>query len=214
MLHASPRPRSRPRRRRAGAHTLVVVLVALSTACVPALRGRSSPARNWATTRDSVRVATDSARWDVADRWLAQFLAQHPRTAQAGEARLWRVLIQLEPGNRQGGPRRALALIDSLATAADPAGQSQLMLLRHIARDYDEALRRAETLAREIAQAREALADAEQRPQPDPRPAPEPRALAEEVRRLRGGLAATRDSLSKANAELERVRKRIAAPRP
>lgn len=210
-------PRSRSSLRPAVSARLVLLLSLSAAGCAPALFGRRpSATRDWRATSDSARVASDSGRFDAADRWLAQFLARHPSAPQAPGARIWRVLLQLEPGNQQGGARRAMALVDSLGGSADPVTMEQLQLLRHVARLQDELSQRVDAQAREIAQAREALADVAERqatPQRPERP-PEPRALAEEVRRLREALSTSREELAKANAELERVRRRLAAPRP
>jgi hypothetical protein len=156
-------------------------------------------------TRASQEVL--ASRYGIADKMLADFAAQHPATAEGAEAGYWRALYKLDPANQTATPRDAAALLDSyLAAPSNVEHRAEATTLRRIAASLD----------------RGAAASAATAGSPSGTPATtspgstaagaglpqtKPDARDEELQRLR-------DELAKANAELERIRRRLAQPKP
>lgn len=136
--------------------------------------------------------------YSAADRVLADFVAQYPGTPQALSATLHRALYKADPANQIATAREATAVLDSaLATPLDSAGRVDVRALRRVT----TALERAATLAASGGgSSGTSTADSNAR-------ADDNKSTTEEVQRLRNELA-------KANAELERIKKRVAQPKP
>jgi hypothetical protein len=159
-------------------------------------RGREP---GFAETLSQARALADGGRFEESDRALERYAMQHPRSADAVETLYWRAVIALDPSNQRGSIDTAAALLDEyLLSPLRLAHLSEATALRSLARE-------AAQLARVQQALRQARADA--RPSGDtsePRPGDE---ASREVQRLR-------DELAAAQAELERIRKRLANPRP
>ena len=128
------------------------------------------------------------SRYDVADRVLTGFAQRFPGSPEALEVTYWRAVYKLDPGNGAAS-REAVALLDSyLATA--PGGQHRVeaSAMRRLATTIES---RTAALAAQAAM---------------PVPKAEDKSREEEILRLR-------DELSKANAELERIKLRLSRPR-
>lgn len=138
-------------------------------------------------------AAAREGRYDAADRMLADFALQYARTGEAADARYWRALYRADPDNETASARDATAVVDSaLALPLDSAQRSNFLALRRIA------------VAMELAGAPEPAARSnggQSSTKPDDRPP------SDEVQQLKSELA-------KANAELERIKKRVAQPKP
>lgn len=152
-----------------------------------------SPARSeWTTTLPQVTLEAQASRYAAADRLLSDFAARHPGSAEAAETIYWRALYRLDPANPASSPHEAVALFDSyLGSPAAGAHRAEATALRRLASAVETRLASAGTSAAP-AQAQPAAAD---------------KARDEELQRLR-------DELAKANAELERIRRRLAQPKP
>lgn len=177
------------------------------------------PVREWPAALQAVKEAARAGRYAQADSVLAQFESRYSTSHEGREAAYWRALLLADPANPQASPSEAVRAINRYF-----AGRST-------AETYDEAnilrriLQRADSLTRELDQTRRLIAEAQEAaseprvvtvPVPTPaapvesrdtRPARPNRNLVEEVRRLR-------DELSKANQELDRVKKRLSEQRP
>jgi outer membrane protein assembly factor BamD (BamD/ComL family) len=200
--------------------SILLLTVLTATGCTQRpLFLQPGPMREWPATLQAVKEAARAGRYAQADSILAQFESRYPTSYEGREAAYWRALILADPANPQASPAEAVRAINRYF-----AGRST-------AETYDEAtilrriLQRQDSLTRELDQARKLIAEAQeaaveprvvtvQVPTPaapaesrDIRPARENRNLVEEVRRLR-------DELSKANQELDRVRKRLSEQRP
>jgi hypothetical protein len=145
-----------------------------------------------ATLRQADSEAT-SMRFGVADRLLAEFAEMHPDTPEALETAFWRALFKLDPTNQTATRRDAAALLDGYLNGNTVVAHRGAAL----------ALRRLATADRPVAAAPTTQPTQAAAATPAPAPAPS----AEEVQRLR-------DELAKANAELERIRKRLSQPNP
>jgi hypothetical protein len=141
---------------------------------------------------------------------LADFATHHSATPDAVEATYWRALFRMDPTNRRTSLSTAMLSLDSYLADSRPRQHvAEAMVLRRIAGQLD-GLNRASVTA--STQAKEfAAAAKEPKTQPtDVRPdaaktteVPSPADL--EIKRLK-------DELAKANAELERIRRRLAPP--
>ena len=128
---------------------------------------------------------------------LADFAAQYPGTPQALAAIVRRALYKADPANPTATAHDATVLLDStLAMPLDSAGRADARALRRITM----SLARAAALASSASESSTSSADSSARPD-------DAKSSSDEVQRLRNELA-------KANAELERIKKRVAQPKP
>lgn len=149
---------------------------------------------HWASTLREVRAALAEGRGQRADSMLTAFRAQYGAAAQSAEALYWRALARLD--NAEPGVASRAALADLDAYRASTAAEHRV-----------EAL----TLRRTLAQldSLRALQVVPDRQQPVTHPAlvsrDSLRVRDEELLRVRADAAALQ-------AELDRVRRRLAAP--
>lgn len=175
-------------------------------------RSRITPQAHWMIVRDSLVVAMDSGRYDAANRMLASFSAANAGSPYAADAMYWRAMLHLDPRNGGANAATAIALLDTAATRpAFVERHAEIALARRVARQLGELTQRNEQLAQEIAKARDIAAGTQQRAPGERTPEPQ-RALGEEVQRLREELAKAVADRDRAQAELERVRRRLARP--
>lgn len=179
-----------------------MLVAALSlTGCTALIRASHTPnqppaAEAWAQARAVAASQVGAGSYAAADRALADFAARYPRTPEALSATLRRAVYMADPANGEATARGATALLDSaLAQPLDSAGRSDARALRRITM----ALQRVATLSAEGG------ANASS-PDSSARSADE-KANSDEIQRLRTELA-------KANAELERIKKRVSQPKP
>src|SRR5690606_36413322 len=67
----------------------------------------------WAATLSDVKADVARARYAAADSAIASFLELHPGTPQSADALFWRAVLELDPANSAGSPRRALVAVDA-----------------------------------------------------------------------------------------------------
>lgn len=171
---------------------------------------QASPAREWNATLAQARVAADSGRYAVAEHELSQYALQHPGSDGARESLYWRALFQMGMTADSVAPRRAVATLEQYLTMPEAERRTEAAVMLTVAKDHAALARESAAKEREIAEIRAALGRAQERPvaaagTPD-QPASD-RGLAQEVERLKS-------ELSRANAELERIRKRLAGQQP
>ena len=139
-------------------------------------------------------MEVQAGRYGIADRLLSDFASQYAGTTEAKDAWYWRALYRADPANRIVSSDGAVAVIDSaLVLPLDSAQRANFQSLRRIALAQRAVAPAAATAAGAAAS--------------DSMPKSEDRASSDEVLRLRSELA-------KANAELERIKKRVAQPKP
>lgn len=164
-----------------------LTLAACRPTVPPAASAQPAITSAWSSTLARALEDALAARFAAADRALADYAERFPRTPEANDAGYWRALLKLDPTNTTASARDALALLDAYL-ALSPA-----------------ATHRAEaTTLRRIAAAMDARAVASATPAP-PVPHVDERAHTEEILRLR-------EELSRANAELARIKRRLANP--
>lgn len=158
-----------------------------------------------ATTLQQAEREAGASRFGVADRLLSAFAETHADTPEAVETNYWRALFKLDPTNLTATPGDAIALLDAyLGSSTTVAHAASATALRRSAL----ALSRAALVAAAPAVAPSAAPSA---PEPRSEPRPDTRAADkardEELQRLK-------EELAKANAELERIKKRLSQPNP
>jgi hypothetical protein len=172
----------------------VALLCAAVAACS---RGQVStlaePASHSEWSATLVQASTDASagRYGVADRVLSDYATRYPASPDAAEALYWRAMYRLDPANQSASPREAAAMLDSYLGVSGVPHRAEAQALRRIA----GALERRE---------QPAAGNTSAAPKPDAAP---DKAKDDEIQRLK-------DELSKANAELERIKRRLAQPKP
>jgi len=197
-------------RRRAGLVTRACGALALvglaACAGLPPIRQRP-PTRSvvdsaWAATFADARAAFGAREFARADRTLAAFAARFPNSSAAAEAAYWRALVHLEPANRAADRATAAAALDAYRSTDPPrphmleAGVLRAMMAQMDSLRLELVLERtaaaaaagAATVARSALVPRDSL-----------------RVRDEELARVRAEAAA-------AQAELDRVRRRLTTP--
>lgn len=167
-------------------------------------------AREWPAALSAAQQRAATGRIESADSLLAAFAVRYPGTAEGTESLFWRAAFELDPTNRVGSSASALALLDAyISTAPTGAHRTEAMILRRITGRVDELTRLAASAMSTAQDASAAAANANARAaegKPDVSPKPADAAAQDaEIKRLR-------DELAKANAELERIRRRLAQP--
>ncbi|MDB4907545.1 MAG: hypothetical protein JWO05_2329 [Gemmatimonadetes bacterium] len=183
----------------------VVVTVACSlsvSACHPAvgISTLSTPQRDWATSFSAAQRAASEGRLDRADQLLGDFAARNPRTSEAREALYWRALWHLQGET----PAAGLATIGSMLDAYLAPGEPLLH------RDEATALRRLATQVESLTRIQTSL----ERSSPAPVAGAAGATGAKDSKDQSAEIARLKDDLAKANEELERIKKRLASPRP
>ena len=148
-----------------------------------------SPARNWAVVRDSAQRASASGHFEEADRSLAEFARRYPSSPEAGECMYWRALLMLDPANPAGPGAAASAFDAYLRRPGDLPHRNEALSLRAVALRLDSL---SGPRAKPAEGANTDHADA---------------AHEEELKKLRLELKATQE-------ELDRIKRRLVAPKP
>ena len=112
----------------------------------------------------------------------------------------WKAVLHLDAGNKNGTTDSALKYLDAyLARDTTQRHRLEAMILRRLARDAMQ-LARVEAALQQVKTTETARAPSESAPKRDEE-------ALKEIQRLK-------DELAKANEELERIRKRLASPKP
>jgi hypothetical protein len=148
-----------------------------------------SAASEWPATYVKVMTEARESRLAAAEKALTDFAQRFPGSPEAAEVPYWRAVLTLDPANATS-MRQSMAMLDTYLASA-PSGMHRL----------EAATMRRLGLALE--QRNAALAAIP----PAVVPRPDDKAREEEVQKLR-------DELAAANAELDRIRRRLARPRP
>lgn len=160
-----------------------------------------SPTLEWISALSEAQRAVEESRFDSADAVLANFANRRKGTPEAREATYWRAVFLLHPKNRISSIREAALHLDEyLAESPSPANVSQARALRGMAVMVD-SLDAALRVARQRADS-----EAEETAKPAVDTGREEE-LQKEIEQLK-------EQLEKANAELDRIKKRLTAPRP
>jgi hypothetical protein len=168
----------------------VGVIAVLATGCSSRSKAPSAPApaQAYAEVLKDAEERVQKGDHAGADRILADFALKLPGTEEATEIAFWRALYMVDPANKRTSiPEGIRALDIYLATPGTRWYRSQAEVLRRTAQSV-QALRTA-TQAQPRVVGRDTVFVTRE----------------EEI-------AVLRDQLAKANAELERIRRRLANP--
>lgn len=172
----------------------IVALCAMVGGCqsLPpqSLAPATSASSEWQATMAQSSQDASAGRYQAAERVLADFAARYPASNEATESMFWRALYKLDPGNTAAAPRDAMVLLDGYAQAPQAHHRGEGVVLRRVAATLDARVVAAVTAPPVAALAR-----------------PEDKAKDEELLRLK-------DELAKTTAELERIKRRLASPKP
>jgi hypothetical protein len=160
---------------------------------------------NWADAEVMAQVDAANGQFAAADSVLSGFALRHQGSREALETAYWRAVYALDPQNRGGSMTDAMALLDGYL--GDPRPREHVVeatTLRRIAAELQELHRTAAVSASEAREANKDAASAKAAAA-DAKSADANNSDAAEVKRLR-------EELAKANAELERIKKRLAPP--
>ena len=165
-------------------------LVIATDGCAAANRWRQPASeRAWSQTRGLVQRHVTEGRWGAADSTLVDFVRDHAASPEASEARYWRAFYLLDPANPKASPRTAAGLLEQyLAEQASPPHATEAATLRRAALTLD-------SLGTMVASADSARAGVSARE----------KAALDEAQKLK-------DELARTQAELERIKKRLASP--
>ena len=129
-----------------------------------------------------------------------KFLRRSPGEPAASDSLYWKALTHLDAANQRGSTDSALKFLDVyLAGGTQQAHRLEALTLRRLARD-----------AMQLARVEAALQAKSAEPARTSGEAPAPRRDEEAVKEIQR----LKEELAKANEELERIRKRLATPKP
>jgi len=197
---------------RAGRSTrfaIALLSLALTSGCATLgfAHGRGgSSAGTWEDVTATARGYASRGEFQSADSLLADFAARHPGTPEALETAYWRGVYMLDPNNRTASLTDAMASLDGYLTDTRPRQHLvEAQTLRRIATRLQALNRAAASSASEAREANAAAANANAKAADSKSDAGSSADAQAEIRRLR-------EELNKANAELERIKKRLAPP--
>ena len=184
--------------------TFAALMLGAANACVtvrPPSFLRPAPERDWPSALATAEARVSEGRYAAADSALSRFAARYPGSAEAFESAYWRALFSMDPKNTNGSISTAVGYLDAYLVGLYPRKHRQeAFALRAIAGQIDEGRN-----ALALAQTRDANPHLGSVRIDVPKPTPDPGAAEAEIKRLK-------DELAKANAELERIRRRLAQP--
>jgi len=163
---------------------------------------QAAPEREWPSTLATAEERVSEGKYDTADSVLARFAGRYPGSAEAFETAYWRALFSMDPKNSHASVATAVTLLDAYLSGLYPREhRREAFALRAIADQIDNS-----RSALALVQSRDTTSPASGGVRIDvPKPGPDPAASDAEIKRLK-------DELAKANAELERIRRRLAQP--
>lgn len=189
-------------RRRCRPRAAFVFLTAASVAvgCAP-LRSEPPPpplpvapaTAEWPEVRSAVQEAAARGAYPRADSLLVAFAERYPSAPEGADARYWRAVLLLDPANEGGSAKAAITTLDEYM--AEGPSRTEFVTAR---------------VLRRLAQQMDSLRSVEAPPPGRPTglvPRDSVRVRDEEIARMKAELDQTKE-------ELERLRRRLAVPRP
>ena len=175
------------------------ILLALALGGCAHIQHSSAPTvrEQWDATLAAARIAADSGKYETADNTLADFIAAHNGSHEATEAIFWRGLYKVDPNNKSGSLSAGISSLD-VYLASDSA-------IWH--KSVAQVLRRTAALAQSLKLA------ASGPQQTTTTTASTPTVDKDAMKSRDEEIASLREQLAKVNAELERIKKRLANPK-
>jgi hypothetical protein len=192
---------------------VVTLLACMSVSGCVLLHANAAPdPSTWSSALALAQSRAATGRFESADTVLATYASLNPGTREALETAYWRALFRMDPTNPHASLPIALAELDGyLADKRPHEHVVEALSIRRVVAQLDGLNRMA---ANALAQAKDATATAKDAKaqaadaRADAAKASEvPMSAEAEIRKLK-------DDLAKANAELERIRRRLAQPPP
>jgi len=169
------------------------VLVAALTACSTGQTRLEEPVpaerTEWTSWLLQASQEAVAGHYAFADKLLTEYTTRFPASPEAAEAMYWRALYKMDPASGIAAPRDAAVLLDGYLASGTAAHRTEAQTLRRVASALDA---RAVTAAAPAPVKVDVVK-------------PDEKARDEEMQRLK-------DELAKANAELERIKRRLAQP--
>ena len=176
--------------RRSTISRVVVAGALLLAACAkstPEAAKPPAPAEAYTTAVAAAQKRAEAGDYSGADRILADFALKSKGTPEATEASFWRALYMVDPSNKTASIPEGLRAIDIyLATPGAKMYKPQALVIKRTAQSV-QALKQAQ-IAPKISGRDTVYVTREEE------------------------IAALKDQLAKANAELDRIKKRLANP--
>ena len=141
----------------------------------------------WLAPFAAVQAAVDSGRFSAADSILAEFDRTEATARDSSESAFWRALLKSDPRNPAFTPAGARAALEAYAATDHSRHQTEVAVLLRLLTASD-SLRALQSTQRTATEARDKARD-------------------EEMQRLR-------DDLARTQAELDRIKRRLAPPKP
>lgn len=174
-----------------GISLVLALAVSACTTAQPRLAEPAPTARaEWTQWLRQASQEAAAGNYAVADRLLADYASRYPATPEAAESMYWRGLYQLDPSNAVTSPREAVVLLDGYLASGTATHRAEAQTLRRVASMLETQSRAPSmtTVKPEVVKVEDKARD-------------------EEIARLR-------DELARANAELDRIKRRLAQPKP
>jgi hypothetical protein len=154
------------------------------------------PHGEWLRTLDEANRAAQAGRYADADSILTTYERAHEGSHEATEAEYWRAVFMLDPANRNASLEAGIASLDKYLSATPaPPHQREATTLRRLASQFETVskLAAANATTQTTNTTRTIVVDDHSKD--------------DEIQRLKTELA-------KANEELDRIKKRLATPKP
>lgn len=165
--------------------------------------------RAWPPTLALAQAYAARGEFGTADSALSAFALRYPGTTEALESGYWRAVYKLDPTNRDLSIESAMASLDGyLADTRPHQHTAEARTLRRVAGELDRLNRLAgNALTQQLkdVSATPATTVSGNEPRSDTARPSADAAAQDEIKRLK-------EELAKANAELERIRRRLAQP--
>jgi hypothetical protein len=175
---------------------------------------RPVPQSAWRSTLTYAQRAAAGGQYSAADSALIAFATRYPNTPQANETQFWLALFTLDPRNEQHSAPEAMRELTAYNTGPGPHEHDlEADVLRRTASTL-MALREETAQAASQADSARTEADSALRTADSTRLARAPRDQSREVQRLRDSLDKVLTALSDSTQELDRIKKRLTAPKP
>jgi hypothetical protein len=163
--------------------------------CVTPVTTRTAPHGEWVRVLDASNQAALAGRYADADSILTTFSHNYDGSREALEADYWRAVFMLDPANRNASLEAGIASLDKyLSASPPPPHRREATTLRRLASQF-------ETVSK-LAAANTTT------------PTSAPRTVIVDDHSKDDEIARLKAELAKANEELERIKKRLATPKP
>jgi hypothetical protein len=173
------------------------------------------PEPTWQTTLAYAQQAVARGQYNTADSALIAFAMRYPNTAEANETQFWVALFTLDPRNEQHSTSEAMRALIAYGSGPGPHEHDlEAEILRRTATDL-MTLHEENVQAASQADSARTEADSALRSADSARLAGASRDRSRQVvQHLRDSLDKVLTALSDSTEELDRIKKRLTAPKP